>query len=251
MLIYKIKTKASDDIMVYGDLAECPILDTIIAEPWKYEITELYLDRKGKVRIMRPISMQYMYEVCQFLATYRSKVPILNEPIVVMLGYSDYDEPHSYIIEKAQDVYMMAAKFACMMPRHDQATDRIYKPFLRVKHPGWPTKTFQWSKQRILGQVDGTIQTADKLIFQEMHLMEYLSGKTKVEEAVLQNIGQDLPQWRQPQYDMCSVRKEIDKVNNDISKNFFVPNVLFLAPTLQHSDKGYELESLVSLKEEN
>lgn len=254
MLMYKVKTK--NDVFLYRDLAECPILENIIQKPEGCEITELYMDRNGKVCIKRPISIQYMQKVYKSLLEFVHEIPISTLHLLrVWIKYSEkLVEEYTMIDER--DVYVIAAKSACMMIRgvFDVSTGifATYQPILVASHPTVGTMEIKlggeggWSS---FGILKGKESTFDRLDFNDMCLIDCMPGKTLAERRLLRGINDTVPQWKQRYYSALGVKYELNQ--KGVSMSTEIEDNQFFVPTeLQLGKKNYDLKQLVSFDED-
>ena len=279
MLIYKIKTDASykisehetghgsvnyltdgipvdvkatgaikNDVLICRDLVECPILAEVIRKPELYKITELCLDRKGKVQIKRPIPPKYIRQVFNVMSAFVGKVSLLEKHVTVNVKYQNGDWEGQYTINNSPDIYTIVAKFVCMMLRKDTDTGEYNSPFFEMIHPDLPKHVFSMldglGLEPLLGETHGRMCNFNNLEFKDMHFIDCLPGKTLNERGVLQDIDRSFPQWRQGVYDIMHVKNIVNIEMSESENKFFVPEKVC------YDSKMYDLAPLVSFEQE-
>jgi len=241
MLMYKVKTK--NDIFLYRDLAECPILENIIQKPEGCEITELYMDRNGKVCIKRPIPISYIQEILAFLSDILRKEPGSKFSFLVKLRYSIAGLEGGYALTDDRDACVIAAKSACMMSRVISDTAETQTPYITVEHPSLGKRSFILDKYGRLGVLHGVQMPFGGLSCRNVYLVDCLSGKTVTERELLRNLDDRLPQWRQGYNRIASISCLFTLIGTHLTpeiadSNFFMPT------ELRFGNQRYDLESL-------
>lgn len=244
MLMYKVKTKSN--VCLYKDLCECPFIGEIVEKPEEFEITELYLDRNGKVQIKQPISTDYMKEIYDFFLAYQKMVVFEDEPILATLKYESGSLVGKYTLKYLSDVHTMVAKFACMRPREIPLASKFDLPHLRLDHPKGETKKLRCDAENFAGRVCGRMSSIGQLDFSEMRLMDYLPGKTIMEQEMLFRLDSLLPQWRQEGYNVINVGNKCCDVG--INWATWENTECFIPYAIRFGDQRYDLHLLISLE---
>lgn len=244
MLMYKVKTKSN--VCLYKDLCECPFIGDVMEKPEEFEITELYLDRNGKVQIKQPISTDYMKKIYDFFFAYQKMVVGEDESVLATLKYESGSLVGKYPLKYLSDVHTMVAKFACMRPREISLASKFDLPYLTLDHPKWKTESFRCDAENFAGSVRGRMSIINQLDFLEMRLMDYLPGKTIMEQEMLFKLDSLLPQWRQEYYNIINVGAEC----RDVGVNWAARanTECFIPYSICFGDQRYDLTLLISLK---
>lgn len=249
MLMYKVKIRNS--VFLYRDLSDCAFIDRIIhEEPSELEITELYLDRKGSVMIKRPIPLSYMRKIYDCIINYQNKTPHhRGAPLNVYIEYVYSMRAGSWVVTHDSDVYSVVAKFACVMPRVETTVENgRLTPYLTLFYPDKEVLTFYPTDEDLdhIGQVQGRVIPFHSLSFENMRLMDYLTGKTMKERLILREVEDEIPWWRQAECTETNVRQELFRTGADTfdfkDDKFFVPEGLCFR------GDACDLKSLVSFE---
>ena len=249
MLMYKVKIKNS--VFLYRDLSDCAFIDRIIHEKsLEWEITELYLDRKGSVMIKRPILPSYMRKIYDCIINYQNKTPHHHgAPLQVYIEYVYSMTAGSWVVTHDSDVYSVVAKFACMMPRVETTVENgRLTPYLTLFYADKEVLTFYPTDEDLdhIGQVQGRVISFHSLSFENMRLMDYLTGKTLKERLILREVEDEIPWWRQAECTEMNVREELIRTGNDTLE--FKDNKFFVPEGLCFRGDACDLKSLVSFE---